>query len=114
METRPILSREGNPIFLSHSFHPYLIVYRQVSKEEAQKYAEEEGLLWTEASAKSGEGVQEIFTAIGTSFISENSSCKLINNNLLLLKPRSWLYPLQIVVQQQQPVQLPPVKEAQV
>ncbi|TFK26716.1 GTP-binding protein RAB5 [Coprinopsis marcescibilis] len=37
---------------------------RQVSQEEAQKYAEEEGLMWTETSAKSGEGVQEIFTAI--------------------------------------------------
>jgi len=37
---------------------------RQVSKEEAQKYAEEEGLLWTEASAKSGDGVHDIFTAI--------------------------------------------------
>jgi len=36
-----------------------------VSKEEAQKYAEEEGLMWGEASAKSGEGVNEIFTAIG-------------------------------------------------
>ncbi|GJJ13435.1 GTPase Ypt5 [Clathrus columnatus] len=37
---------------------------RQVSKEEAQKYAEEEGLLWAEASAKSGDGVHEIFTSI--------------------------------------------------
>ncbi|KIJ54191.1 hypothetical protein M422DRAFT_25147 [Sphaerobolus stellatus SS14] len=37
---------------------------RQVSKEEAQKYAEEEGLMWGEASAKTGEGVNEIFTAI--------------------------------------------------
>jgi len=37
---------------------------RQVSKEEAQKYAEEEGLMWGEASAKTGEGVNEIFTTI--------------------------------------------------
>ncbi|KDQ15622.1 hypothetical protein BOTBODRAFT_31513 [Botryobasidium botryosum FD-172 SS1] len=37
---------------------------RQVTKEEAQKYAEEEGLLWTETSAKSGEGVTEIFNTI--------------------------------------------------
>ncbi|KAF5323462.1 hypothetical protein D9611_005505 [Ephemerocybe angulata] len=37
---------------------------RQVSQEEAKKYAEEEGLMWAETSAKSGEGVQEIFTAI--------------------------------------------------
>lgn len=38
---------------------------RQVSQEEAKKYADEEGLMWGETSAKSGEGVQEIFTAIG-------------------------------------------------
>ncbi|KAF9817744.1 hypothetical protein IEO21_03203 [Rhodonia placenta] len=37
---------------------------RQVSEEEAKKYAEEEGLMWAETSAKTGEGVQEIFTAI--------------------------------------------------
>jgi len=37
---------------------------RQVSQEEAQKYAEEEGLMWAETSAKSGEGVVEIFNAI--------------------------------------------------
>jgi Ras-related protein Rab-5C len=38
---------------------------RQVSQEEAKKYAEEEGLMWGETSAKSGEGVTEIFTEIG-------------------------------------------------
>lgn len=38
---------------------------RQVSEEEAKKYADEEGLMWAETSAKSGEGVSEIFTAIG-------------------------------------------------
>jgi len=37
---------------------------RQVSQEEAQKYAEEEGLMWAETSAKTGEGVSDIFTAI--------------------------------------------------
>ncbi|KIP11736.1 hypothetical protein PHLGIDRAFT_21461 [Phlebiopsis gigantea 11061_1 CR5-6] len=37
---------------------------RQVSQEEAKKYAEEEGLMWGETSAKSGEGVQDIFTDI--------------------------------------------------
>lgn len=41
---------------------------RQVSQEEAKKYADEEGLMWTETSAKTGEGVTEIFTAIGESF----------------------------------------------
>ncbi|KAH7915728.1 GTP-binding protein RAB5 [Hygrophoropsis aurantiaca] len=37
---------------------------RQVTQEEAKKYAEEEGLMWGETSAKSGEGVSDIFTAI--------------------------------------------------
>lgn len=39
---------------------------RQVTQEEAQKYAEEEGLLWFETSAKSGTGVSNVFTTIGT------------------------------------------------
>ncbi|KAL5533751.1 YPT5 [Sanghuangporus baumii] len=34
---------------------------RQVSQEEAKKYADEEGLMWGETSAKTGQGVQEIF-----------------------------------------------------
>lgn len=38
---------------------------RQVTEEEAKKYADEEGLMWAETSAKTGEGVSEIFTAIG-------------------------------------------------
>jgi len=37
---------------------------RAVSQEEAQKYAEEEGLMWGETSAKSGEGVADIFLAL--------------------------------------------------
>ncbi|KAI0035126.1 GTP-binding protein RAB5 [Vararia minispora EC-137] len=41
-----------------------LAARRQVTQEEAQKYAEEEGLMWTETSAKTGEGVTDIFTAI--------------------------------------------------
>jgi len=41
-----------------------LAARRQVTQEEAQKYAEEEGLMWMEASAKTGEGVQDIFMAI--------------------------------------------------
>lgn len=40
---------------------------RQVSQEEAKKYADEEGLMWGETSAKTGEGVSDIFTAIGQS-----------------------------------------------
>lgn len=38
---------------------------RAVTKEEAEKYAEEEGLIHCEVSAKTGEGVQELFVAIG-------------------------------------------------
>jgi len=41
-----------------------LAARRQVSQEEAKKYAEEEGLMWGETSAKTGEGVNEIFTEI--------------------------------------------------
>ncbi len=44
-----------------------LAARRQVSQEEAKKYAEEEGLMWMETSAKTGEGVAEVFTAIGAS-----------------------------------------------
>lgn len=42
-----------------------LAARRQVTQEEAQKYAQEEGLMWSETSAKTGEGVADIFTAIG-------------------------------------------------
>ena len=42
-----------------------LAARRQVTQEEAQKYAEEEGLMWSETSAKTGEGVADIFAAIG-------------------------------------------------
>ncbi|KAL9933551.1 hypothetical protein V8E36_007727 [Tilletia maclaganii] len=37
---------------------------RAVAKEEAKAYADELGLLFFETSAKTGEGVQELFTAI--------------------------------------------------
>ena len=37
---------------------------RKVSTKEARSYAEEEGLLFFETSAKEGTGVQEVFTAI--------------------------------------------------
>ncbi|KAI6048033.1 GTP-binding protein RAB5 [Pisolithus marmoratus] len=41
-----------------------LTARRQVTQEEAKKYADEEGLMWFETSAKTGEGVSEVFTAI--------------------------------------------------
>ncbi|KAF9225334.1 GTP-binding protein RAB5 [Gyrodon lividus] len=41
-----------------------LAARRQVTQEEASKYAEEEGLMWCETSAKTGEGVADIFTTI--------------------------------------------------
>jgi len=41
-----------------------LAARRQVTQEEAQKYAQEEGLMWAETSAKNGEGVADIFTRI--------------------------------------------------
>lgn len=38
---------------------------RQVPREEAQAYATEAGLLFFETSAKTGDGIVEIFTEIG-------------------------------------------------
>lgn len=43
---------------------------RKVPKDEAQAYATEAGLLFFETSAKTGEGIVEIFTEIGTSRIN--------------------------------------------
>jgi Ras-related protein Rab-5C len=37
---------------------------REINKEEAQQYATETGLLFLEASAKTGENVVDIFTEI--------------------------------------------------
>jgi Ras-related protein Rab-5C len=46
---------------------------RQVPREEAQAYAQEAGLLFFETSAKTGEGVVEVFTEIGaSSFLSDS------------------------------------------
>lgn len=40
---------------------------RQVSTEEAQRFADEEGLMFMEVSAKTAEGVKEVFDKIGES-----------------------------------------------
>ena len=42
---------------------------RQVPREEAQSYATEAGLLFFETSAKTGEGIVDIFTEIGVLFL---------------------------------------------
>lgn len=46
---------------------------RRVSREMAEKYAAEEGLLFMEASAKTGEGVKEVFERIGASLLVSGS-----------------------------------------
>lgn len=43
---------------------------RQVSTEEAQKFADEEGLMFMEVSAKTAQGVKEVFDKIGEPFPS--------------------------------------------
>lgn len=43
---------------------------RQVPKEEAQAYATEAGLLFFETSAKTGDGIMEVFTEIGARSLS--------------------------------------------
>jgi Ras-related protein Rab-5C len=42
-----------------------LAANRKTSKEMGEQYAQEEGLLFAEASAKSGTGVEELFMEIG-------------------------------------------------
>ena len=64
------LARQADPgivILLAGNKADLSETQRQVTKDEAQKYAAEEGLLWIECSAKSGEGVHELFTQIGQS-----------------------------------------------
>jgi Ras-related protein Rab-5C len=61
-----------------------LAARRQVSQEEAKKYADEEGLMWTETSAKTGEGVTEIFTEIGTHPLTRHSLSRKDNLSHLI------------------------------
>jgi Ras-related protein Rab-5C len=53
---------------------------REVSKEEAEKYAQEEGLIWKETSAKTAEGVADMFETIGTFFTLISHSCPCISS----------------------------------
>jgi len=48
---------------------------RQVSFEEGKEYAQETGALFFETSAKTGAGVQELFTEIGTSPFGGRLTC---------------------------------------
>lgn len=43
---------------------------RQVSTDEAQKFADEEGLMFAEVSAKTAQGVEDMFKRIGASSAS--------------------------------------------
>jgi GTPase SAR1 family protein len=79
---------------------------RQVTQEEAKKYAEEEGLMWGETSAKSGEGVSDIFTAIGANFNKfprpvEHSCQPIQPRNCHRRQPHPKLAVLLVVAQQQ-------------
>ncbi len=57
---------------------------RQVPREEAQAYATEAGLLFFETSAKTGEGVVELFTEIGTlTYVFSFDKLSLIQLQLL-------------------------------
>lgn len=60
---------------------------RQVSKEEAEAYAKEAGLLFAETSAKSGEGVVEVFTEIGESILT---CLQAICDDLVLILCNLW------------------------
>jgi len=57
---------------------------RQVSREEAEAYAKECGLLFFEASAKTGSNVGEVFTEIGE---SQSSILKNLLTRQLRLSP---------------------------
>ncbi len=43
---------------------------RRTPREMGERFAQEEGLLFTEASAKNGDGVQDLFMEIGKSLSS--------------------------------------------
>jgi hypothetical protein len=70
---------------------------RKTSREMGEAYAQEEGLLFTEASAKDGTGVEELFMAIGASSVDIESeiaemyqhvNCRLLHYRNVLLQVR--------------------------
>lgn len=60
-------------------------VPRAVPTEEAQAYAQEAGLLFFETSAKTGEGVVELFTEIGSSSVTITCDPALISHQLIII-----------------------------
>jgi Ras-related protein Rab-5C len=54
-----------------------LAAQRKTPRELGEQYAQEEGLLFAEASAKTGEGVEELFVEIGRSSQSIGETLKL-------------------------------------
>lgn len=59
---------------------------RQVPREEAEAYAQEAGLLFFETSAKTGDGIVEIFTEIG----AWRTACHLLHTELLCSQEDSY------------------------
>jgi len=53
-----------------------LVDERKVSKEEAEGYAREKGFLIFETSARSGDGVQELFVTAGVKAADKSSAVK--------------------------------------
>jgi len=63
IQPKPIIALLGNKVDLEKS--------RVVKKETAQQYAKENNLLFSETSAKTGEGIIEIFVEISRQLISK-------------------------------------------
>jgi Ras-related protein Rab-5C len=79
---------------------------RQVPREEAEAYASEAGLLFFETSAKTGEGIVDLFTEIGT-FFHLSFKIMFFLTTFSLNQPKKFLsniYWLQLVVTRLVPV----------
>jgi Ras-related protein Rab-2A len=50
---------------------------REVPTADAARFAEEEGLLFVEASAKSGDGVEDAFVRAACEILDKGASCRL-------------------------------------
>lgn len=90
------LQRQADPnilIYLCGNKLDLAANLRQVTQEEAQKYAEEESLMWGEASAKTGDNVQNMFLEIGELAITLSAKETWHANERL--QPRNCLRTLQ-------------------